>query len=74
MTTNDLAQKRTRWEFIILACMFVGYMGFILSRTVLAVVSPEMLADPKLELDEARYGDMGNGGDDFGKARYRSDC
>jgi OPA family glycerol-3-phosphate transporter-like MFS transporter len=58
MTTNDLAQKRTRWEFIILACMFVGYMGFILSRTVLAVVSPEMLADPMLKLDEASYGDI----------------
>jgi OPA family glycerol-3-phosphate transporter-like MFS transporter len=58
MTANDLAQERTRWEFIILACMFVGYMGFILSRTVLSVVSPEMLADPELELDEARYGDI----------------
>ena len=58
MTNNDQAQKRTRWEFLILGCMFVGYMGFILSRTVLAVVSPEMLADPNLELDEASYGDI----------------
>ena len=58
MTYKDQAQKRTRWEFLILGCMFVGYMGFILSRTVLAVVSPEMLADPNLELDEASYGDI----------------
>ena len=35
MTNNNLAQKRTQWEFIILGCMFIGYMGFILSRTAL---------------------------------------
>jgi OPA family sugar phosphate sensor protein UhpC-like MFS transporter len=58
MTNDGLARMRTRWEFITLACMFVGYMGFILSRTVLAVVSPEMLADPNLGLDEASYGDI----------------
>jgi len=55
---NDVAQKTTRWEFIILACMYVGYMAFMLSRTVLAVASPEMLADPTLGLDEASYGDI----------------
>jgi OPA family glycerol-3-phosphate transporter-like MFS transporter len=38
--------------------MFVGYMGFILSRTVLAVASPEMVNDPNLGLDEASYGDI----------------
>ncbi len=58
MTNNDLAQKRTQWEFIVLGCMFVGYMGFILSRTVLSVASPEMLKDPNLGLDEASYGDI----------------
>jgi len=59
-TNNDLAQKRTHWEFIALGCMFIGYMGFILSRTVLAVASPEMVNDPNLGLDEASYG---RGGD-----------
>ena len=58
MTNNDLAQKRTRWEIITLGCMFIGYMGFILCRTVLAVASPEMVNDPNLGLDEASYGDI----------------
>jgi len=52
MTNNDLAQKRTHWEFITLGCMFIGYIGFILSRTVLAVAGPEMVNDPNLGLDE----------------------
>jgi sugar phosphate permease len=33
-------------------------MAFILSRTVLAVASPEMVNDPGLGLDEADYGDI----------------
>jgi len=33
-------------------------MAFILSRTVLAVASPEMIGDPNLDLDEASYGDI----------------
>ena len=58
MTHNDLDQKQTQWEFIVLGCMFVGYMGFILARTALPVASPEMLKDPTLGLDEASYGDI----------------
>ena len=59
VTSNQTTgQARTRWEFTILASMFVGYMAFILSRTVLAVASPEMVDDPNLELDEAGYGDI----------------
>jgi len=38
--------------------MFIGYMGFILCRTVLPVASPEMVNDPNLGLDEASYGDI----------------
>ena len=38
--------------------MFIGYVGFILSRTALPVASPEMLKDPTLGLDEASYGDI----------------
>jgi|GEM_PF-2945785 len=52
MTMSELAQKRTRWEIITLGCMFIGYTGFILSRTVLAVVSPEMgLGPPHFQAD-----------------------
>ncbi len=53
-----LAQNKTRWEFTILGSMYIGYMAFILSRTVLAVASPEMINHPTLELDEASYGDI----------------
>ena len=55
---NALAQNRTHWEFTILGSMYIGYMAFILSRTALAVASPEMINDPNLELDEASYGDI----------------
>ena len=58
MTDAAVAKKRTRWELITLGCMFVGYIAFILARTVLAVVSPDMVSDPNLELDEASYGDI----------------
>ncbi len=56
--SNDLAHKKIRWELITLGCMCIGYMAFILSRTVLAVASPEMVNDPDLGLDEAGYGDI----------------
>ena len=58
MTTGDSPQKRTNWELIVLACMFVGYMAFIFARTALPVASPEMLKDSSLGLDEASYGDI----------------
>jgi sugar phosphate permease len=58
MTSTDLAKKRTHWEFVVLACMFVGYMAFIFARTALPVASPEMLKDASLGLDEASYGDI----------------
>ena len=58
MTNNDIADNRVRWEFIVLGCMFVGYMAFIFARTALPVASPEMLRDQALGLDEASYGDI----------------
>ncbi len=60
MTTiaEGLAHRRTRWELIVLACMFVGYMAFIFARAALPVASPEMLKDPSIGLDEASYGDI----------------
>ena len=55
---SDPAPRRPRWELITLACMLTGYMAFILSRTALAVASPDMVKDPNLGLDEASYGDI----------------
>ena len=42
-TDSDIVQRRTHWELIVLGCMAIGYMGFILCRTVLPVASPEMV-------------------------------
>ncbi len=58
ISNKALAQNRTHWEFTTLVSMYAGYMAFILSRTVLAVASPEMINDPDLGLDEAGYGDI----------------
>ena len=72
---SDLAKERTRWEFIILGCMFIGYMAFILCRTALPAASPEMVKDLKLGLDEASYGDIaawGTAGMITGKLLHRS--
>ena len=51
-------KKRTQWEFIILACMYVGYMAFLLCRTTLQVSGPEMIADPDLGLTKTLYGQI----------------
>lgn len=39
-----------------LACMYVGYMGFILSRTAIYVASPAMVGDPALGLTKTMFG------------------
>lgn len=48
--------KRTRWELIILLCMYLGYTSFMVCRNTAIVASPEMIADPTLNLDEESYG------------------
>lgn len=47
---------RLRWELIILACMYAGYMGFILCRTAIYVASPAMVGDPALGLTKTMFG------------------
>lgn len=54
MTTD--AGRRLRWELLILGCMYVGYMGFILSRTAIYVASPAMVGDPALGLTKTMFG------------------
>lgn len=53
---HDAARRRLRWELIILACMYAGYMGFILSRTAIYVASPAMVGDPALGLTKTMFG------------------
>lgn len=52
----DTARRRLRWELVILGCMYVGYMGFILSRTAIYVASPAMVDDPALGLTKTMFG------------------
>lgn len=48
--------KRTRWEIIILLCMYLGYMSFMVCRNTVIVASPDLIADPTLNMDEGSYG------------------
>ena len=48
--------KRTRWELLILLCMYIGYVAFMVCRNTAIVASPEMIADPSLGMDEEAYG------------------
>ncbi len=48
--------RRTRWELIILGCMYLGYVAFMVCRNTAIVASPEMIADPALGMDEESYG------------------
>ncbi len=52
----DDARRRLRWELIVLACMYAGYMGFILCRTAIYVASPAMVDDPALSLTKTAFG------------------
>lgn len=48
--------RRLRWELAILACMYAGYMAFILCRTAIYVASPAMVGDPALGLSKTMFG------------------
>ncbi len=49
-------RRRLRWELATLACMYAGYMGFILCRTAIYVGSPAMVGDPALGLSKTMFG------------------
>lgn len=50
------ARRRLNWELTTLACMYAGYMGFILCRTAIYVASPAMVGDPALGLTKTEFG------------------
>src|SRR5262245_66430188 len=50
------SDRRLWWEMLILACMYAGYMGFILCRTAIYAASPAMVGDPALGLSKAMFG------------------
>lgn len=51
-----MKNERLRWELTILACMYVGYMAFILCRTAIYAASPAMVGDPALGLTKTMFG------------------
>lgn len=51
-----------RWQIITLGTLFVGYAGYYVCRSVLPVVSIQMIADPTLGLDKVGYGYLGTVG------------
>lgn len=60
--TNPVASptdyRRVKWELIILACMYVGYMAFVHCRTAIQVSGPSMLLDPELGLTKTLFGQI----------------
>jgi sugar phosphate permease len=53
---QDAPDRRLRWEVLVLACMYAGYMGFILCRTAIYAASPAMVEDPALGLSKTIFG------------------
>lgn len=51
-----MEKDRRRWELVVLACMYAGYMAFILCRTAIYVASPAMVEDPALGLSKTMFG------------------
>lgn len=54
-TPPDPARQR-RWELLVLASMYLGYVAFMLCRNTLQAASPAMIADPTLGLDKEKFG------------------
>ncbi len=48
--------RRLRWELIVLATMYVGYVAFMLCQNTVIAASPAMEGDPTLGIDKERYG------------------
>lgn len=62
MTTDppaaDAARLRT-WQGITVSTLFVGYAGYYVCRSVLPVVSNQLVGDPALGIDDRDYGRLG---------------
>ena len=63
-----LANRRIRWEVIIVACMYAGYVGFMLCKSTVSLYAPAMKKE--LGLTDGDFGVIfawGNGGAMAGK-------
>lgn len=53
---TEEATRLRRWQTATVATLFVGYAGYYVCRTVLAVASTGMMNDPDSGIDEVGYG------------------
>ena len=51
-----LPSRFARWQFTVLASMYVGYAAFMLCRNTLIACSAEMISDPTLQMDKEDFG------------------
>lgn len=54
----DAARLRT-WQGITVGTLFVGYAGYYICRSVLPVVSNQLIDDPSVGIDDQDYGRLG---------------
>jgi OPA family glycerol-3-phosphate transporter-like MFS transporter len=54
----EVARLRT-WQGITVGTLFVGYAGYYICRSVLPVVSNQLIGDPSLGIDDLDYGRLG---------------
>jgi sugar phosphate permease len=60
---GDSASSRIRWEVIIVACMYTGYVGFMLCKSAVSILAPAMREEVGLTTSD--FGTIyawGNGG------------
>jgi OPA family glycerol-3-phosphate transporter-like MFS transporter len=53
------AARLRAWQGVTVATLFVGYAGYYVCRSVLPVVSNQLVADPALGFDDEDYGRLG---------------
>lgn len=56
MPPPDPTTRLRRWQAVTVGTLFVGYAGYYVCRSVLPVVSNQLVADPALGLDDQQYG------------------
>lgn len=55
----DPTDRLRRWQTVTVGTLFVGYAGYYVCRSVLPVVSNQLIDDPALGIDSRDYGRLG---------------
>jgi OPA family glycerol-3-phosphate transporter-like MFS transporter len=56
---SDEATRLRQWQTVTVATLFTGYAGYYVCRSVLPVVSNQLVGDPELHFDDQDYGRLG---------------